>query len=365
MGFSRFFFSQIDVEKYWILSSTMALGFLLALIGTVIIMNLRCIYSISVYRNYNEKFRKLALTSDYVYIGSYSKIFQLNSSLRQLDLKHVSFGGVNPNSENSIWLLTTHNNESLIVCSYQSNAHGRTQCLKYKILPDFSVLTYEAYTSLRINTPMTKYIITTVNEQHILIIASSKCINEMTNIGCDAVSSYKLYDFDRFDPYHIHLGYAVTYKEETKHVIFKAILEIDNFIYFLYNTEEGLSKLGKKCKRGSRYSRSNLFEDTPIVCSHNNNIYTLAQDVVHWKGYLYIVFNDDSSNVICRYTIRNMAEKFMLSRQERLKCPYASTSNVYFRKQALIQDLCFNKTTMQCQLNGGRNVSESSLYIFI
>lgn len=318
----------------------MALRILLALIGTVITTEFRCIYSISVYRNYNEKFRKLAITTDFVYVGSNNIIYQLNSSLIQLDRKHVLFRGVGSHSENLIWLLTAHNNESLIVCSYQSSARGRTQCLKYTILPDLSVSSYEANSYLRISTPLTKYVTTTVNGIDILIIASSKCIHDHE---CDAISSYKLDDFDRFDPNN---QYSVTYKDEKKHVNFKAILEIDNFIYFIFYTREFHTKLGKKCT-GHTNSRSNMFEDTPIVCSHNGKIYTLAQDAVHWKGYMYVAFNDDSLNVICKYEIRNLARTFMESRQKRLECPYV-TANTYFEEQ-ILWDWCFNKTTRQCQ----------------
>ncbi|CAC5379806.1 unnamed protein product [Mytilus coruscus] len=260
----------------------MVLSFLCVLIGIGIINEIRCIYSIPVFRNYNEKFRNLALTSDYVYIGSNNKIILLNSSLIQLDRKYVSIRGVKSNSENSIWLLTTHNNDSLIVCSYQST--DRAQCLKYKILPDLSVFTCDAYRflDLRPYTPATKYLTTTVKEISILIVASSKCLYDVGDYNCFAITSYYLENFDRFQLGHNH-RYAVTYKEETKHVTFKAILEINNFIYILFNAEEGFSKLGKMCT-GSTNSRTNSFEDTPIVCSHNGRIFTMAQDAVHWKG---------------------------------------------------------------------------------
>ncbi|XP_052075061.1 plexin-A4-like [Mytilus californianus] len=121
---------------------------------------------------------------------------------------------------------------------------------------------------------------------------------------------------------------------------------MEKFIYFLFNTEDGHSKLGKMCI--DNYDmKTNTFEDTPILCSHDGKNYTLAQDAVHWKEYLLVGFSDDSLNVICKYKIQNMAEKFMESRQERLECPY-DTANTYFIEQRL-PGWCFNKTSGLCQ----------------
>ncbi|XP_071129066.1 plexin-A4-like [Mytilus edulis] len=185
---------------------------LLVLIVTVLVTELRCFYSKPVYINHDEKFRNIAVTSDFVYIGGNSKIIKLDSSLIQLDHKYVSM------------------------------------------------------------------------------------------------------------------------------------------------EEDGHSKLGKMCT-GDANSRSNSFEDTPIICSHDGKNYTLAYDAVHWKDYLFVAFSNDSLNVICKYKIQNIAEKFMKSRQKRLECPY-TTENTYFEKQTLA-DWCFNETSKLCQrdLNNMNNHS--------
>lgn len=173
---------------------------------------------------------------------------------------------------------------------------------------------------------------------------------------CYAISGYLVHD--RFHLYeHANLGfhYAVEYLQQAKHVTFKAILKTEKFIYFLFNTEDGYSKLGKMCI-DSFDTKTNTFEDTPILCSYGGNNYTLAQDAVHWKEYLFVAFSDDLLNVICKYKFRNIAETFMQSRQDRLKCPYV-TANTYFREQTL-KGWCFNKTSGLCQ-DGFKNVSKS------
>ncbi|XP_052075761.1 plexin-B2-like [Mytilus californianus] len=320
---------------------------LLFMIETVIIIELRCIYSKPVYRNNDEKFRNIAVTSDYVYIGGNSKILQLNSSLIQSDQKYVSVDGVTSiYSEN--WLLATHNNDSLIVCNFNSN--NDILCLKFE--KDLSVVTYDR--SLKSNKPAPKYLTTTAKQTNILIIGSSTCLwHDIKYSKCNAISSYSLDNFlVRFQPGRRE--YDVEYLQNAKHVTFRAILKIEKFIYFLFNTEERHSKLGKMCTSNTEseftVSNVNSFEDTPIVCSRDGKIYTMAQDAVHWKEYLFVVFSDDSSNVICKYKLRNIAKTFMESRQKRLECPYYNTANTYFVKQALT-DWCFNRTTGQCQGN--------------
>ncbi|CAG2249782.1 unnamed protein product [Mytilus edulis] len=180
------------------------------------------------------------------------------------------------------------------------------------------------------------------------------CLWYMTQSSqCYAISSYLVHD--RFDPYENGKGrfdYDVEYLQQAKHVTFKAILKTEKFIYFLFNTEDGYSKLGKMCI-DSFDTKTNTFEDTPILCSYGGNNYTLAQDAVHWKEYLFVAFSDDLLNVICKYKFRNIAETFMESRQDRLKCPYV-TANTYFREQTL-KGWCFNKTSGLCQ-DGFRNI---------
>ncbi|VDI20321.1 Hypothetical predicted protein [Mytilus galloprovincialis] len=295
-----------------------------------------------VYRNYNEKFRNLAATSDYVYIGGSSMIIQL---------KNFSIDGLTSKYPEN-WLLSTPNNESLIVCNF--NSKFDTLCVKLN--SDLSVVSNSS--NLISNKPAIKYLTTTVNNTNILIIASSMCLsNAEENKTCNSISSYSLDTFlQKFQPY-TDLGnrtYAVEYLHQTKHVTFKAILKIEKFTFFLFNTEDGRSKLGKMCT-DSLNMTTNTFEDTPIMCSHNSKNYTLANDAMHWNGYLFVVFSDESINVICKYKITNVKTIFMKSRQERLKCPYNDdTENAYFKKQTLA-GWCFNQTTRQCQSDLGNH----------
>ncbi|VDI38538.1 plexin A [Mytilus galloprovincialis] len=319
----------------------MVLISLVVMIVTVFNFELRCLYSKPVYRNYDENFRNIAVTSDFVYIGGNSKIIKLDSSLIQLDQTYVSMEGRNSIYDEN-WLLTTDNNASLIVCNYDSKYN--TLCLKLKL--DLSVVTYSL--NLKSKKPSTKYLATTFKQSNVLIIASSKCLSYHSNDHCLAISSYLLDSFQQYRSQGFR-EYVVQYLQEAKHVTFRAVLEIEKFIYFLFNTEDGYSKIGKMCK-GSFDMKSNSFEDTPMLCSLEGKKYTLAQDAVYWKEYLFVAFSDDFLNVICKYKIRNMAKIFMESRQDRLECPYDKTANIYFGEQR-IGDWCFNKTRGLCQSN--------------
>ncbi|VDH94733.1 Hypothetical predicted protein [Mytilus galloprovincialis] len=332
---------------------------ILVLKGVVIFDLLICMSASSVYpvyRNYNENFRNLAATSDYVYIGGNSMIIQLSPSLIYLDQKYVSSDRLTSKYPEN-WLLATQNNDSLIACNF--NPKYDALCLKLN--SDLSVISNSS--NLISNKQATKYLTTTIRNTNILIIASSMCLsNAAENKTCNSISSYSLDTFlQRFQPY-VDLGnrtYAVEYFQQTKHVTFKAILKIEKFIFFVYNTEDGHSKLGKMCT-GGVYMRTNAFEDTPIICSRNGKNYRMAKDAVHWNGYLFVVFSDDSTNVICKYKITNVKAIFMKSRQERLKCPFNDdTTNVYFKKQKLA-GWCFNQTTRLCQ-SFLRNVSIRSI----
>ncbi|XP_071129080.1 plexin-A4-like [Mytilus edulis] len=304
-----------------------------------------------VYRNHNEEFRNLAATSDYVYIGGNSMIIQLSPSLISLPQKNFSINGLTSKYREN-WLLSTPNNESLIVCNFNSTFD--TLCLKLN--SELSVVSNSS--SLIINKPAIKYLTTTNQNTTILIIASSMCLsNAEENKTCNSISSYSLDTFlQRFQPYTDlrNRTYAVEYLHQTKHVTFKAIVKIEKFTFFLFNTVDGRSKLGKMCT-GSLNMTTNTFEDTPIMCSHNGKHYTLANDAMHWNGYLFVVFSDESINVICKYKITNVKVIFMKSRQERLKCPYNdNTKNAYFKKQTLA-GWCFNQTTRQCQSDLGNH----------
>ncbi|VDI20322.1 Hypothetical predicted protein [Mytilus galloprovincialis] len=299
---------------------------LLVLIVTVLVTELRCFYSKPVYINHDEKFRNIAVTSDFVYIGGNSKIIKLDSSLIQLNQKYVSMeGGKSIYDEN--WLLTTDNNASLIVCNYDDSKYN-TLCLKLKL--DLSVVTSSL--SLQSNKPSTKYLATTIKQSNVLIIASSTCLSYNSNKHCLAISTYSLDSFLYESTQN--RDYLVDYLQQARHVTFRAVLEIEKFVYFLFNTEDGQSKLGKMCTSDDK-SKTNSFEDTPIICSQDGKNYTLAHDAVHWKDHLFIAFTDDSLNVICKYKIRNMSNNFMESRQNRLECPYDNAVNAYFREQGI------------------------------
>lgn len=333
----------------------MVLNSILVLLGAVIVIQSKCMNASSVYqvyKNYNEKFRNLAATSDYVYIGGNSMIIQLSPSLIYLDKKYVSIdGSTSKYPEN--WLVSTQTNESLIVCNFSPKFD--TLCVKLN--RDLSVVSNSS--SLISSKSSTKYLTTTFQETNILIIASSTCLSTVAeNQACNSISSFSVDTFlQRFQPYKGNRTYAVEYLRKTKHVTFKAILQIEKFTYFVFNTDSGHSKLGKMCT-GTFDMRTNGFEDTPIVCSQYGKNYTLAQDAVYWHGFLFVVFSDDLINVICKYNITNVKYIFTKSRQERLKCPYNSgTANEYFKKQKLT-GWCFNQTTRQCQSDQG-NVSNA------
>ncbi|CAC5414012.1 unnamed protein product [Mytilus coruscus] len=301
------------------------------------------------YRNKNEKFINLAVSTDYVYIGGETSLIHLNSSLKpiktikQLDLQDQTIQYKN-------WLLTVYNNEILIECSYKfkdEKFDELSRCRNYKL--DLNYFDNESK-ELKIKQPSAmRYVTSTMENADILMIASSSCLIHTSNENCNAISSYKfeetLGELSSF--------VYVTYRDEAKHVNFKTLFEIDKYIYVLFNNfnpQERHSKLGKICTSftDAKYCP---YEDTKIQCIHNTKVYTDAQDAVSWKGYIYIAFNDDSSSVICRYNLVDIKAKLKKSRQTRLECPYAAENN-YFKEDVLQysgKNYCFNKSTQLCQ----------------
>ncbi|XP_063446926.1 plexin-A1-like isoform X2 [Mytilus trossulus] len=310
------------------------------------------------YRNYTEKFLKLAVSTDYVYIGGEKSLIQLDSSLhltKQLNLQDQT------NTYHSSWLLVVVNNKTLIECSHK--LPDKTRCRNFNL--ELDVL--EGTTlSLKIKQPSARYAITSLNldtdqqDKNILILASSSCLNAQISGGkCYAISSYRIENgLTEVPKSGLGLDYYVTYKEKTKHVEFKTLFKIDKFVYVLLNTLEKHSKLGKICTLHPDV-RYYPYEDTEIQCKHITKDYTMAQDAVSWDGYLYVAFSDDSSSVICRYKLLEIKKKFQISRKKRLKCPYAVENN-YFEEKLLDKvgkKICYNETKQQCQLPGGNYTS--------
>lgn len=302
------------------------------------------------YRNNEEKFINLAVSTDYVYIGGETSLIQLNSALQVIPRKNFTIKGTDRSIKNKNWLLTVYKNEIVIECTYTSK--DETRCTIYELDLKF----IKDSVALKIVQPSAKYVTTIVKEIDILIIASSSCLKSNSlDAKCYAISSYNFRNgFTEFSTTQ-HLNYYVKYKFG-KHVNFKSFFEIDTFVYVLFNTEE-LSKLGKICTSKYDDIKWYPYEDTEIQCKQNTTVYRIAQDAVSWKGYLYVAFRDDqySSSVICRYKLVEIKVQFMKSRQERLLCPYKGKENSYFEKQSLT-DWCFNKTTLRCHGNK-RNVS--------
>lgn len=300
-----------------------------------------------VYRSDGEKFRNIAVTPHFVYIGGNSKIIQLSSSLQLEGEKTIDHENIKY-PEN--WLLTVLENETLIVCNYESEETYNTRCRKYKVESGIGAHTLDTF-SIKINHQSTRYLTTTVVNKNVLLIASSTCIHIQTikDTTCYAILNLEVNSFEKFNLNTYGLGYFVEYVK-TKHVTFKTAFKVKGFVYFLLNAEEGLSKLGKICTSNPN-TTSNSYEDTPIICSHNNTNYTLAEDAVFWMEYLYVAFIDDSSSVICKYKLVDIKTKFQESRQNRLQCPYTTTQNRYFTKQVVQGDWCFNKSSSQCKGN--------------
>ncbi|CAG2200424.1 PLXNA [Mytilus edulis] len=250
----------------------MVLNSILVLLGAVIVIQSKCMNASSVYqvyKNYNEKFRNLAATSDYVYIGGNSMIIQLSPSLIYVDKKYVSIdGSTSKYPEN--WLVSTQTKESLIVCNFSPKFD--TLCVKLN--RDLSVVSNSS--SLISNKSSTKYLTTTFQETNILIIASSTCLSTVAeNKACNSISSFSVDTFlQRFQPYKGDRTYAVEYLRKTKHVTFKAILQIEKFTYFVFNTDSGHSKLGE-----------NVYRQERLKCPYNSgtaNEYFKKQELTGW-----------------------------------------------------------------------------------
>ncbi|VDI11250.1 Hypothetical predicted protein, partial [Mytilus galloprovincialis] len=238
----------------------------------------------------------------------------------------------------------------LLVCNYRSGKD--TECFNYRA--DLNI-SNDLTKELKIGEPSAKYGTAKVNGKDILMIASSKCLTYNTvdqNQNCKAISSYTI-NFKEFSPpLKGNNGYNVFYKAK-KQVNFKALLKIDKFVYFLFNTEEEHSKFGKICT-GDHVIGSNSYEDTPIICSHDGLNYTVAQDAVHWNenekhSWIFVAFSGVSSSVICRYNLTDVKAKFKESRQQRIKCPNINLMDSLYFKEQYHGSFCFNKELGLCQ----------------
>ncbi|XP_052060745.1 plexin-A2-like isoform X3 [Mytilus californianus] len=314
----------------------------------IIVVQLASEYSCDKYTS-DEKFRNLAVASDYVYIGGEKNIIQLNSTLDVYEKREITDFPVN-------WLLDVHNNKTLIACNYRYNKNSDNNliCLHFAVGPNMINTTYEI--GLNTESLSAKYISTKYLEENseieVLFIASSSCFSLLNSPKCRAISGWSFpgprKSFTEY-PKNSNDGreYSVLYLKDSKHVSFKTVLQKDTFIYFLFKFNETHSKLGKQCTSRNTISKMNSYEDTPIICTYNTKVFTEAQDAVFWKDYLFVAFADDVSSVICRYKVTDIKTIFKESRQERIKCPSSNLINTYFANQKF-GDWCYNKSTGQC-----------------
>lgn len=300
------------------------------------------------YINYDDKFTKLAVASNYVLIGGENNLFYLNSSLEPFS----------QTNSGEVWLLTVYN-ETIIVCNINKDVKDKKSKCKILQVLDSLPQVVDQY-SFTIENLSTVFITTTfaMSETHnVLMIASSSCLNIDTNEDCRAISSFSfvpkllpLEDVTRTVNYKIGMS-----------VDFKAIFQKATHIYFLYNSEQRKSLLGKMCTKMKAPARFNSYEDTPIQCYHNTKLYTIALDAVHWKDFLFVAFKDDSSSVICRYEFSDIAKKYKQSRQERLKCPYTEPNTDFFKQGT---GVCLFNRTCQSQITQ-KEVSYKILLLYI
>ncbi|CAC5392974.1 PLXND [Mytilus coruscus] len=311
----------------------------------IIVVHLASEYSCDKYTS-DEKFRNLAVASNYVYIGGEKNIIHLNSTLDVIETRTITNYPVN-------WLLTVHNNKNLIACNYKKdNSKYGLICLNFDVGP--KMISRTSRIGLNTKSSSAKYITATFSEEKVLIIATSSCLRRLNEDKCRAISGSLFMDQFSFEYPKANdaMMYSVLYvndRHDSELISFKSVLQKDNFIYFLFNFNETRSKLGKQCTSRKNQSKMNSYEDTPIICTYNTKVFTEAQDAVFWKDYLFVAFADDVSSVICRYIVTDIKIKFQESRQERLKCPYSDLINTYFKNQQFeTANWCYNKSTGEC-----------------
>lgn len=317
----------------------------------IIVVQLASEYSCMRYTS-NEKFRNLAVASDYVYIGGENNIIHLNSTLDVYEKRTITHYPVN-------WLLTVHNNKNLTACNYKKDSYELI-CLNFDVGPKMINRTQKI--GLKTKSPSAKYITTTFSDERkiyeVLVIATSSCFTYSGESKCTAISGSLF--MDNSTPFAEYPKdeklYSVRYLD-SRHVNFTTVLQQDKYIYFLFNPNDTQSKLGKLCTARISLSFMNSFEDTPIKCTHNTIVFTKAQDAVFWKDYLFVAFTNDSSSAICRYKLTDIETKFKESRQERLKCPHVPVENSYFKREQNNFKWCYNKTLEICESTGKDTVS--------
>lgn len=324
----------------------------------IIVVQLASEYSCMKYTS-DEKFRNLAVTSGYVYIGGEKNIIHLNSALDVIKKRKIADFPIN-------WLLNIHNNKTLIACN--KNFDTKLICLHFVVGPNMTNTTSEI--GFKTESVSAKYLSTKYLgedlEIEVLFIASSSAFDNVDSPKHRAISGWSFPGpkklFTEYPKAINRKEYSVLFLDENKHFSFKTVLQNDTFIYFLFKFNETHSKLGKQCTSRNTIGRMNSYEDTPIICTYNSKVFTEAKDAVFWKDYLFVAFADDVSTVICRYT--DIKTIFKESRQERLKCPFKNLINTYFEKQET-GEWCYNKSAGQCDRISldPKNVSHTDYWV--
>ena len=299
-----------------------------------------------IYSNYTEEFIKLAVISDYVYIGGKNSLIQLNSSLDIVNIKPT---------KGSNWLLTpyeTSDEETILIACDHYIGGDATECIGYR--SHFSQVDDYNRNHILIKKPHVRYTTTTIGSVNVLTIASSDCVKYSRDGECFAISNYD----ENINIFNDNGKYPVKYltvdtEKPQINLDFKTVVGNGNYTYFLFILNHTISKLGKTCNDIIEKAPLNAYEDVPIFCSHNGVNFTTAADLMFWNDTLLVVFTDGTTSVICRFT--NLFDNFEISRKERLKCRDIQPKNKYFYNPSL--SVCYNETTKTCQASKGIDVS--------
>ncbi|XP_071128956.1 uncharacterized protein [Mytilus edulis] len=258
----------------------------------------------------------LLVEGDCVYVGG---------ELGMVNLDKKSFEELKFMSVQNVWALLVDDDANLlIVCS--SLGDGKSQCHKMNRNLKENDITSEQF-MIDLNTPPLSIKCRLSDE--IGIVIAAPYIKSFTNRkDSKTIYSLQMGSLNEFR-YSSNTVYQLGYNENMNRSQMRYIAGFvhEQFVYFLYNiylNDQFIeAKLGKMCASHHTYSSTGFrtsYEDIPLVCYHDNVNYTKIEDGLVLNGTMIASFSYMESSVICSFSIKELAKRFLDSRMNILRC---------------------------------------------
>ena len=252
----------------------------------------------------------------------------------------VKTNGKNHNNRNEL-LLILHPHRSLLVCG-TGNAG---KCEIRNITKIQQVTSTSSFYLVTSTVDFNQGLVTEVPSQDgmgnisVVFIATTFSLNPRTQKDQFGLDSY--YPISARETTNLNklvAGYYIQMEGDTSrpnfpvrvnyHMSYRAIMELDNFMYLISNQNHTTAKIAKMC-----LNTPDAFEEIPITCNHNSSSFPFIQHakfvtLESGQKVLFGLFSDFEDNknpsakgAVCLYTEDEILESFKLSRIDRYNCP--------------------------------------------